>query len=74
MAHGANKHCVVKPPKGTHHADSSLARWNTDPADYPDHAIASLKLAGGDKNRSHDAMVPMGSVAWGPFSDCKVRP
>jgi hypothetical protein len=29
-----------------------LARWNTDPADYPDHAIAPLKLAGGDKNEA----------------------
>jgi hypothetical protein len=35
--------------KGTHHADSSLARWNTDPADYPDYAVAPLKFEGANK-------------------------
>jgi len=28
--------------KGTSYADSSVAAWNTDPADHPDHAAASL--------------------------------
>ena len=29
----------------------SLARWNTDPADYPDYAIAPLKFEGADKKK-----------------------
>jgi hypothetical protein len=28
--------------KGTSHADSFVAAWNTDTADHPDHAAASL--------------------------------
>jgi hypothetical protein len=36
--------------KGTDHANSSLARWNTDPADYFDYAVASLKLEGANQN------------------------
>jgi hypothetical protein len=59
MAHGAKKHSVFKQlnPKGTYHADSSLARWNTDPADYPDYAIAPLKVEGTNKKTPHDTMV-----------------
>jgi hypothetical protein len=28
--------------KGTRDADSSMATWNTDPADHPDHAASPL--------------------------------
>jgi hypothetical protein len=51
--------------KGTHHADSSLARWNTDPADYPDYAVAPLNPKVPAKRRTHDALVPVQSA--GPF-------
>jgi hypothetical protein len=37
--------------RNTRHADSSLARWNTDPADYPDYAFAPLKFEGADKKK-----------------------
>ena len=70
MAHGANKHCVFKPlnSKGTDRADF-LACWNTDPADYPDYAVAPLKVEGANQKRTHDTMVPLHSAALGPFSD-----
>jgi hypothetical protein len=45
-------------PKGTHHAHSSLAPWNTDSADYPDYAVAPLRFEGASKSESH-AMVPV---------------
>ena len=67
MAHGAKKHRVVNnQPEGTHHAHSSLAPWNTDPADYPDYAFASLRFEGANKKQTHDAMVLAQSAALGP--------
>jgi hypothetical protein len=36
-------------PKGTHHADSSLAPWNTNSADYPDHVVAPLRQGDNEK-------------------------
>ena len=29
-----------------------MARWNTDPADHPDHAVAPLKFEGANKKRT----------------------
>lgn len=52
--------------KGTRHAHSSLAPWNTDPADYPDYAFASLRFEGANKKQTHDAMVLAQSAALGP--------